>query len=124
MFSAVYRPQLPAVQTVSVADVEKGINVIVRDDVALARLRVNGERDELDLVLEQTLLQGAVKRNERGVIQIRVCGTLLKIKREQRETPGGGFRLIMPPRETQQLEKMPAIFFSEAIVREQRIKKI
>ena len=66
----------------------------------------------------------AVKRNERGVIFIRVRRALLEIERENREPFFAGILRGLPAGKTQQLEELPAIFLAVGFVGEHRIKKI
>ena len=119
------RPELPAVQPVAMPHIEKRIKIIVGDDVALPRLAVNRKHDEENFVAKQPVLEMAVKRNERGVIFIRVRRALLEINREKgealfSESSCGSW----PPAKLNNWHKLPAIFRAVAFVGQQRIKKI
>src|SRR6266480_6152824 len=63
------RPQLPALQSVAVAEMEKRIKIIFRYDVFLARLTVERKQNKTNLILEKPVLQEPVKRNQRRVVQ-------------------------------------------------------
>src|SRR5882724_4968291 len=83
---------------------KKRINIIVRHHIRLARL--------------------AEQRTHRRVILPRLRRALLKIKWEQRETPGLLFRLISSAGPREYLDQLPAILRSETSVSQYRITEI
>src|SRR5438132_210134 len=68
MFRACDGPKLPAMQTIAVPEVEKGIKIIIGDDIAFPGFTENREHNEKDFVPEQTILEAAVKRSDGRVV--------------------------------------------------------
>src|ERR1035437_1157146 len=124
VFATDDRPDLPAAQSVAMADVNKRVEIIFGDDITFARLAVNGKHDEKHFVAEQPVFEMSVNREIRRVVQIRVRGSLLKIEGENGKTLFAVNFLFLPAGKTQELEKLPALFLAVTDVREQRIKKI
>src|SRR5438552_965328 len=123
MFVAGQRQELPAVQSVAMAQVEKRIYVIIRYQVLFARFGIEREHDKKNLIVEKPVLEMAVKRGYCGVILLGNRGALLEIERKNREPVSGGLDLGRPSREAQQLKKLPAILFAIAVVGQERINK-
>ena len=118
------RPNLPAVQSVAIADVDERIKIIVGDNVPFLRLAVNRKHHEENFVAKQPVLKVAIKWDHRGVIQVRIQRPLLEINREQRELPGLEIIRLAPAGETQQLAKLPAPFVGVMLIGQQRIKNV
>ena len=78
----------------------------------------------MDFVAQQAVFDGAVKGEERGVVQLRVFRTLLEIKREQGEAPGLLVRLGAATGDAEELKKLVAGFLAEAVVGHHRIEEI
>src|ERR1035437_9570922 len=86
VFATDDRPDLPAAQSVAMADVDKRVEIIFCDDITFARLAVNGKHDEKHFVAEQSVFEVSVNRKERRIVQVRVRGSLLKVKGENGKT--------------------------------------
>src|SRR5436190_17128299 len=76
------RPELPSFESFAVAQMENGVNVIVRDEVALSRLDVNGHKDEMHFFPEQPVLECAINWEHGGVILFLNRRALLEIDRK------------------------------------------
>src|SRR5437879_9903038 len=57
VFVSRQRPELPALQRVAMAEVEERIEVIVSDDILLARLAIKRKKKKSNLVKEQYVIQ-------------------------------------------------------------------
>src|ERR1041385_5890046 len=90
------RPELPTAQTVPVAKVKDGIQVIVRNDVFFAALAINRKHDKKDFIPEQPVFELAVKRHQRRVIILRFRTTLLEVQRKNGEVLVLVFQLLWP----------------------------
>src|ERR1022692_3426296 len=66
--------------------------------------------------VKKPVLNAAIKRKERGVILVRVGGTLAEIEGENRESLAGVIALVFPAREAQKLQQLPAVFGAIAMV--------
>src|SRR5665811_641394 len=88
VFATDDRPDLPAAQSVAMADMDKRVEIIFGDVITFARLAVNGEI--------------------RRVVQIRVRGSLLKIEGENGKTLFAVNFLFLPAGKTQELHNLPA----------------
>ena len=118
------RPDLPAVQSVAMADVDKRIEIIFGDDIVFARFAVNRKHHKKHFVAEQPVFEMSVKRKDRRVVQVRVRGSLLKIEGKKGKTLFVVNSLFLPAGQTQELDKLPALFLAVTDMGEQRIKKI
>ena len=115
---------LPALQAVPVSQMEDGEQIVVRNHVVFSGFDVKRKQDEENFIAKQPVPDVAIKRNQRGVILVRVRRALLKIKREKREPPGRKIVRVLPAGKTEQLGELPAIFHPEPLVGQHRIKQI
>ena len=70
MFVSRQRPKLPALQSVAMAQMEKGIQVIVRHHVLLSGLAVQRKQNKTNLVPKKPVLHTPEKRDQRRVVQV------------------------------------------------------
>src|SRR5579862_1180130 len=124
VFSAHQRPELPAVQTVAVAQIKKRIKVVVGNHIPLAGFTVNRKQDKENFVAEQPVLEMAIEGRQRGIIFIRVRRTLLEVNREKGETSDSKILRVLAAGKSQQLANLPPIFSSKAPVGKDRIKQV
>src|ERR1035437_2258703 len=124
VFATDNRPDLPAAQSVAMADVAKRIEIIFGDDIVFARFAVNRKHHKKHFVAEQPVLEMAVKREICRIVQIRVRGSLPKIEGENGKTLFAVNFLFLPAGKTQELHNLPALFLAVSDMGEQRIKKI
>src|ERR1041384_4615973 len=104
VFGTNQRQDRPPRQSVAAAQVEEGVEIIVRDHVPLSRLTIEWKQEEEDFVAQQAVLESAVEWQQRSVVQIGIGRTLLKVKWEDRETVLGMLILRGTAGETQELE--------------------
>ena len=117
-------PQLPAGQAVTVTQVEKGIDVVIGNDIFLSRFAVDRKHNVGDFVAEEPVFEVAVEWTISGVVFIWVRRALLEIDRKQSEATPDFLFLAGTARETEELKKLPAILFAVAIVGEDGIDEI
>ncbi len=67
------------------AKVKKRIDIIVSYEITFSALDIERKHDEENVVTKEPLLDVAIERKERGVIEGRVGGALLKVKWKERE---------------------------------------
>ena len=118
------RPALPAPQPVPVAQMEDGEQIIIRHHVVFAGFTVNRKQDHKNVVAEKPVLDMAVKRNQRGVIPVRVRRALLKIERENRETFCGCVIRVLAAGKAEQLDELPAILHAKPLASQHRIQPV
>ena len=104
MFVSRQRPKLPALQSVAMAQMEKGIQVIVRHHVLLAGLAVQRKQNKTNLVPKKPVLHTPEKWHQRRIVQVRVRGALLEVKRKQCEPLLDVFLLVLTPRKAEHLK--------------------
>src|ERR1700733_1704311 len=63
-------PEFPSGQTIAVAQVKDWIKIIVCDYVLFARLRIEREHNELDIVPKHPIFQVSEERKERRVVLV------------------------------------------------------
>ena len=124
VLGAVKGPDLPSVQSIPVAGVVEGVEIVVRHDILLAGLNVERKHHEGDLIPHQPVLEMPVEGQDRRVVFVGVGGPLLKIEGEDREPIPVRLRLAGPSREAEQLEELPPVLPAVAIVGEERVGKI
>src|SRR5450432_4158679 len=124
VLAADQRPELPAMQAVTMAQMEKRIEIIIGDDVALLALAVNRKQDEENVVAEQPVVEVAVNRKECGIIFVRIRRALLEIERKKREAPFAGIVRLLTAGKTKKLDELPAIFLAVVFIGQQRVQKI
>ena len=88
------RPELPTREFIAMAKMEDWVNVIVRNDILFDRVGVNGEGDEMDVIVKEAVLERAVERQDSGVIEVGVGRALLEIEWKNGEALGPVVRLI------------------------------
>src|SRR3989442_14674126 len=96
-----YRPELPALEGIAVAQMEKWIKKVVGDHISFSRLNITGHHDEEHVIAEKPVLKMSIKGYQSSVVLRWIRGALLEIKREQRETISRGFGLSRAPRKTE-----------------------
>src|SRR2546421_3369667 len=97
MFVSRQRPKLPALQSVAMAQMEKGIQVIVRHHVLLAGLAVQRKQNKTNLVPKKPVLHTPEKWDQRRIVQVRVRGALLEEKRNNVKRFLAFFFWFLPP---------------------------
>src|ERR1035437_6555994 len=112
VFATGNRPDLPAAQSVAMADVTKRIEIIFGDDIVFARFAVNRKHHKKHFVAEQPVFEVSVNRKERRVVQVRVRRSLLEVKGENGKTFFVVNLLFLPARKTQELHNLPALFLA------------
>src|ERR1035437_509352 len=124
VFATGNRPDLPAAQSVAMADVAKRIEISFGDDIAFARFAVNRKHHKKHFVAEQPVFEMSVNREIRRVVQLRVRGSLLEVEGKKSKTLFAVNLLFLPAGKTQELHNLPALFLAVSDMGEQRIKKI
>ena len=125
IFASGERPDFPAVHAIAVADGTEGIKVIIRDDILLPRLAVNRKHHDENLVARQAVFNRAVKREDSGVVQIRISRRVLrKINREKCAARFRGVVCFLSAGKADELKKLPAPFLPVLHSCQQRIQKI
>ena len=89
------RPDLPAGESVTVANVKEGKQIIVRHHIRFAGLAVDREHDKEDFISGQPVLEVSIERNKCGVVFRWIIRALLEIDWKQRESPGCLFPLVL-----------------------------
>src|SRR5437870_1297208 len=89
MFVAGQRQELPAMQLVAMAQVEKRIHVIICYQILFTGFGVEGEHDKENIIVEKPVLEMAVKRTDCGIVLLWKRGALLEIKRKNCEPVSG-----------------------------------
>ena len=105
-------------------DIHKGIEIIIRHQIAFAGLDVGGKHDETDLIPKEPVLEASIKGQHRRVIQVRVGRPLLEVEREHRELSGRGTVRIQAAGGVEQFKQLPAALLAVVNARKQRIKNV
>jgi len=118
------RPNLPAFQSVAMAKVDEGVKIIVGHDIALPRFAKKRKHHEINFIVKQPVFEPAIKREERGVVQIRVRRALLKVERKKGDALFGNVSLLLAAGEADELPKLPAMLRAVDRACDERIQKV
>ena len=86
-------PKLPALQSIAMAQMEEGENIVIGHYILFTGLSKNRKQDKKYFIPKEAILQMAIDRKKRGIVLIRVRGALLEIQGEQSEPISGSFLL-------------------------------